>query len=639
MNKHFRLFLSTGILAIFAAVFLLARLALYFVGAEFFKDLSATDLLYSFAQGIRFDLLIICMFCGIFFLFINIPVNSKKWIKINLTILSCLLFAFLLFLTGDIIYFAQFQKHLTTELLLATNHISFLLSLAFKDYILAVLLIIALFAAVQYVSLKIADKYYTSPNKNIAYNIILYIVMIFVLFFFIRGRLQGKNLAIIDAYTKGSRAAGELVLNGAFTSFTNLRKMQVPNKIDMTDETALKLVQANLINPQEEIIPDPKFPLMRERIKFSVDGKNYNVVVLLLESWQKEYIDSLVGTNYGVTPNFDALAKNAVIYDNFYANGQRSIMGLTSIFLSMPHVQGLNYIGYGIENIGQTRLPLILAKNGYDNVFVQGDKRESDKAIFFANWLGFKNSYGKQDIPVTRKYDVLINKGYDIEAFEFFFDKLQGLKTPFFGFFFTSTTHIPYAKTILKELEKYPEDGTEITGYLNRLYYADWALGKFFEAARKEPWFDNTIFIMLSDHQAYTVGGKKGVYETEEVNKVFRAPMILYCPKLFKPEIKNIVASQFDIVPTIIDALNISSPYSSFGKSLISPDTNRWAFLSYEGQRTYLVTPSGWIKRNWSNPSEPFDFSHTDADLLLAIERTIYNLQKSDTWFDSKTLN
>jgi phosphoglycerol transferase MdoB-like AlkP superfamily enzyme len=177
--------------------------------------------------------------------------------------------------------------------------------------------------------------------------------------------------------------------------------MTISNKIDIPVLEALEIVKGNLLDSYEEVFPNENYPLMRRRVNFNVDGKNYNIIFIFLESWQKDYIDSFSGTSYGVTPNFDAIAKESVMFGNFYANGQRSIMGLMSVFFSLPYVQGMPYIGLGLENSAQTRLPDILSKNGYDNVYVQGDTRESDNGVALAYYLGFNKAYGKQDIPLA----------------------------------------------------------------------------------------------------------------------------------------------------------------------------------------------------------------------------------------------
>ncbi|MDR1196066.1 MAG: LTA synthase family protein [Endomicrobium sp.] len=637
-QNYFRLKLAAVYALLFLALFSLARIALFVSAHSFFKDMTVGAFLYALLEGMRFDIFAICTFCGAFLFLINLPVNSKLFIKINCAFLNASILVFLFILAADVIYFNIFEKHLTTEFLLAKSHFSYFVSLAFGDFIFVTISIFVFTVLLFWFSFKIVDKYYTSSDRRVLFNSILLPVLICLIIIAVRGGLQERILSISDAYKKG-RIAGELKLNGIFTSLISIRSKTDSNKINIAFEEALKTVTANLID-EEEMIPNESYPLMRQRTEFNVNGKSYNIVIILLESWQKDYIDSMAQTSYGVTPNFDALVKDSIMYDRFYANGQRSIMGLMSVFFSFPYVAGLPYMGYGLENFGQTKLPVILMKNGYDNIFVQGDKRESDNAIALANYLGFKEAYGKQDIPLLNKYDANISKGYDLDGLQFFFKKVNMLKKPFFAFYFTTTTHIPYAKTVLKSLEKYPEDGTEKTGYLNRLYYADYALGEFINQAKKEAWFENTVFIMCADHQAYGVGGQSGKYEKTKIDKTFKIPMVIYCPSLFKPEISDKLASQLDIIPTIIDILNIETPYSSAGKSLFSKTDNRFVFLSYEGDQVYLINNEGAAWQDWKDSSNSsYDINRENGKLLFSVEKVMYELVMKDKWFDKKVLN
>jgi phosphoglycerol transferase MdoB-like AlkP superfamily enzyme len=627
--------LTTVYILTLIAIFFAFRVALLYVNYRFFRHLSDLEILYSFLSGFRFDVFAISVSCGIFLFLINVPINSKKFLKTICFFLNILILINILLLAGDVINFKFFNKHLTTEVSLIKNHLSYFFSLAFNDYFFVTLTIIVFSILLFYFSFKFVNKDYCYVRRKNALDLFIAFVIGFILVVFARGGFQERILSITDAYSK-SKVSGELQLNGVFTSLKSVSSQTISNKINIPYQSALDIVKNNLLDTKEEVFIDQDYPLMRRRIKFNILGKGYNLVIILLESWQKDYIDFFSGTNYGVTPNFDEIAAQSIVFYKFYANGQRSIMGLMSVFLSIPYVQGMLYFGQGLENCGQTRLPAILEKNGYDNVFVQGDKRESDNAIAIANYLGFKESYGKQDIPIYHDY-LKINKGYDIEGMEFFFEKIQGLKNPFFAFYFTTTTHIPYVKTILKSLEKYPEDNTEKTGYLNRLYYSDYALGKFFKRAKKEKWFDKTIFIMLADHQAYTVGGVNGFLEKTKVDKTFKIPAIIYCPKLFKPQ-KNIeLASQIDVVPTIIDVLNINTPYSSLGKSLFSKTNNRFVFLSYEGEQIYLLNHDGTFSCDYKNNRQLL--IQEDEKLLFSIEKIIYDLTAKDKWYDSKILN
>jgi phosphoglycerol transferase MdoB-like AlkP superfamily enzyme len=638
-EKFFRLKLTSIYLLIFFLEFFVFRAALLLSSDTFFLNLSIISILNSFFVGLRFDILPICTFCGFLFFLINIPVNSKIFLKVNVVFLNLFLLFFGFLLATDVIYFKIFLKHLTTEPLLLKSHFDYFLSLAFGNYIFVTISVLLFACAIFYFSFKVVDKYYNEPFRGIIFNVTtLSLICIFIILA-IRGGWQKVILHINDAYKNG-RIAGELKLNGAFSSLISIRSMTANNEIDIPFEEALDIVKENLLDSKEEIFLSKNYPLMRQRVKFNVNGKNYNVIFILLESWQKDYIDSFSGNGYGVTPNFDNITKDSIMFDNFYANGQRSIMGLMSVFFSLPYVHGMPYLGFGLENSGQTKLPTILLLGGrYDNVYVQGDRRESDNGVALAYYLGFNEAYGKQDIPLRHNYKQ-INKGYDLEGFDFFFKKIRLLKSPFFAFYFTTTTHIPYAKTVLKELEKYPEDGTEKTGYLNRLYYADYSLGEFFNKAKKEKWFDNTIFIMCADHQAYGVGAINGSLEKTKVDKTFKIPAIIYCPSLFKPEKSKIVASQFDIVPTIIDILNINIPYSSLGKSLFSKDKNRFAFLSYEGDQIYLINNNGVFECDWKNDlNKKIGLYNINEKLLFSVEKIVFNLVSQDKWYDRKILN
>jgi phosphoglycerol transferase MdoB-like AlkP superfamily enzyme len=639
-NKNlFRLKLTLVYFSILIAAFFAFRVALLYTNYRFFNQLSCLELLYSFLLGFRFDVFAISVVCGILLFLINIPLKSKLFLKINCSFLNIFIFFTTLLLAGDIINFKFFNKHLTTEISLAKNHVSYFLSLAFKDYFFITLTIILVFILLFYFSFQFINKNYYYSQKDTALNLFVTFIVAFILVVFARGGVQERILSITDAYSR-NKISGELQLNGVFTSLKSISAQTLPNDINVSYQNALSVLRDNLLDKNEEVFVDDKYPLMRQRIKFNVNMQGYNVIIILLESWQKDYIDSLAGTNYGVTPNFDNISKESIIFDNFYANGQRSIMGLMSVLLSIPYVKGMLYFGQGLENCGQTRLPAILGKSGYDNVFVQADKRESDNAIAIANYLGFNESYGKEDIPLHHNY-LQINKGYDIEGLEFFFNKVQKLKSPFLGFYFTSTTHIPYTKTVLKSLEKYPEDGTEKTGYLNRLYYSDYALGEFFKKVKESKWFDKTIFILLSDHQAYGVGGINGLFEKTKVDKTFKIPAIIYCPKLFKLQRNTNLASQIDIVPTIIDLLNIRTPYSSLGKSLFSKTKNRFVFLSYEGEQVYLINSEGVLSYDWKNICDKQKklLFEKNEKLLFSIEKVIYYLTAKDKWYDSEILN
>jgi hypothetical protein len=138
----------------------------------FFSDLSIVSVLSSFLIGLRFDILPICTFCGAFLFLINIPVNSKIFLKVNISFLNLFILLFGFLLAADVVYFQLFLKHLTTEPILMKSHFDYFLSLAFGNYIIATISILLFAFAIFYFSFKIVDKYYKKPYTRIAFNAI-----------------------------------------------------------------------------------------------------------------------------------------------------------------------------------------------------------------------------------------------------------------------------------------------------------------------------------------------------------------------------------------------------------------------------------------------------------------------------------
>jgi hypothetical protein len=197
--------------------------------------------LYSFLFGFRFDVFAISLSCGIFLFLINIPINSKKFLKINCSFLNILILVNILLLAGDVINFKFFNKHLTTEVLLAKNHLSYFFSLAFKDYFFVTLTIIFFAALLFYFSFKFVNKNYYYFKKDNFLNLFIAFVVGFVLVVFARGGFQERILSITDAYSN-SKVTGELQLNGVFTSLKSVSSQTLPNMFNIPFQVALYTV-------------------------------------------------------------------------------------------------------------------------------------------------------------------------------------------------------------------------------------------------------------------------------------------------------------------------------------------------------------------------------------------------------------
>jgi len=535
-------------------------------------------------------------------------------------------------LVGDVVFFGFVKRHLASELILIKNDFDYIINYALHHYLIELILwILSFFIFVKIVTILIKQWY--KKEKILFWKEVLRIGG-FVLFCFlsIMGKLNlhGKPINIVDAYRYSEAEYGNLVLNGIFTTYQTLRSSEFFDYNFLNEKEAIKLAQKVLITEDERVI-NPNYPLMRVREKFHFKAKaRYNVVILLMESWTAEYIDSFSGKHYGVTPNFDDLASKGIKFINFYANGQRSVEGIAAVLTGVFTLPGVPYLGKGLELSDIVRIGKLLKSYGYHSIFVQTSIRRSFRMDGIASALGFDEYYGAEDIPMLLKYNATEKPafGYDYEGLMFLKKKLDSIKQPFFAFFFSGTTHPPFVLPD-RRFEKYPHNSQGLNGYLNTLYYSDWSLGEFFKLAKKSSWFKNTIFIITGDH---TVANFRG----EDSKKNHWIPLVIYAPYILKSGVITTIGSQLDIIPTLIDLLNLKVPYTALGRSLFSKKHKNFAIFS-EGNLLGILNKNGYLKcagkkvvevKGWNKKE-----SEEEKKILFSLVQSTYTLLKRNRWY------
>lgn len=309
-----------------------------------------------------------------------------------------------------------------------------------------------------------------------------------------------------------------------------------------------------------------------------------NVVVLIVESFGREYIGALnkmyFGGKYqGYTPQVDKLIGKSATYYYSFCNGRKSIDGMPSILSSIPMFKEPFVLTPASMNT-YTGLAGLLAKEGYQTSFFHGANRGSMGFMAFANKTGFQQYYGRQDYAADPRFggdaDFDTHWGIWDEPFlQYWCAKLSEMKQPFMTACFTVSSHTPYVVPD-KYKDVFPEEGIAIHKCIR---YTDMAIGKFFEAASRQPWFKNTIFVMTSDH---TNLSDHKQYQTDIGG--FSSPIIIFDPSgEVQPGMRNGIAQQIDIMPTVLSILGYDKPYLSFGCDLMTtpmPDTYAVNYLN-----------------------------------------------------------
>ncbi len=604
----------------FAILLLLTRIAVWKATSTYFEGLTQSQIYLSFLHGARFDFHVLAVLLVPLLMLFMLPYKSKTVIKIFATIFLCLFVSFAFFLAGDTIFFRIFNNHLGAEIFTSFTHIGFFVQLAFQTYYYLTLPLLILFALAIYLTHRYINHYQvTEPDPHfVKKSVILLVCMVPFFFLTVKGKFQvhGRNIGMMDAQALANARAKDLILNGLYTTMTAVRKRQ-KRKTYFEDP----FEGLSVITPQEKQT-DPAFAFERQRIIFNKPNKNYNFVLFILESFDPLLID-----NYPeVIPHFMQLKNSGTYYSNFFSSGGRSLIGVTTTLFSIPYVWGIPTMKNGLGAKEFSRLATYFQKKGYSTLNIITDIPSSDSANLMASYMGFDQFFSKLDIPLNHPYPAF-HKGFDYEGLEFLLNKISHIQQPFFAYFYTSTLHNPYNILVSKEYQPYPMD-TELHQFLNRAAYTDAALGNFFEQARKEPWFKDTIFLFLPDHRA-PLGNRKS--SADITKDKFQSFLLMYGADI-PAKTEASFGNQEDILPTLLDLLNSSESYAASGQSLLDPYRMPNKFIFEENEnRIHVVGPTTKEVVSEATLQQIADLS-APAKEALQFNEAIYKSLRDNTW-------
>ena len=333
--------------------------------------------------------------------------------------------------------------------------------------------------------------------------------------------------------------------------------------IERNDTANFSLLRSMLQAPNATFTADP---LSIERvIKPDSPRHNWNVVLISVESLSGDYMQYF-GNKENITPYLDSLIPNSLFFSNFYASGTRTVRGLEALTLAIPPTPGQSIVRRP-KNEDLFSLGSVFKKSGYDVRYLYGGNSFFDNMGYFFGHNGYK-VLDKGDIPKQLVHHTTA-WGIDDEAtFQYTLDQCDKSYRDgklFFNHMMTVSNHRPYT---------YPDGRIDIPSSAQSsaggVKYTDYAIHSFLKEAAKKPWFDQTVFVIVSDHCSRSAG------KTDLPVNRYHIPCIIYAPKLINPSIEKRLISQIDLAPTLLGLLNI--PYTSqfFGfdiyKTLINRD-------------------------------------------------------------------
>lgn len=543
----------------------LSRIILFFI----FKDrvMETENYIQLFLIGLRFDIILLSYLSYLPFVLITfLPDNWLQKIKNFFTVY----FTFFLFImllmelaTPDFVHqYDTRPNRLFLDYLIYPKEVVGTLIKSYLGSLIGTFVVLGI--TLFYVFKKGKKYFYPVAGFSYLYKLILFVPIGFLLFWGARSSLTSKRpINASNAIFSSDQMTNSLALNSTYTvafaaySLKNEGNTKKYGKMD--EQEAYNRVKKYM--DVTDFIPS-EVPFLHQVKPDSIQPK-YNVVIFLQESLGAEYVGCLGGLP--LTPKLDELSKEGLLFTNLYCTGTRSVRGIeqvTSGFIPNPSESVVKLSG---AQQGFFTLADAFGSQGYDTSFVYGGMANFDNMASFFNGNGFKNIIDETDFDGDgQQYAFKGTWGYSDEdlvtkANNYF--KSQGNK-PFFSLMFSTSNHEPFEFPDGRiDLYEQPKN----TVY-NAMKYADFAIGKFFELAKKEAYFKNTIFIVIADHNTRTYGKN-----LVPVNK-FHIPALIIAPNV-EPAIYDDLASQMDIAPTLLQLSGIITNSPMVGRNLMKKET------------------------------------------------------------------
>jgi len=357
-----------------------------------------------------------------------------------------------------------------------------------------------------------------------------------------------------------NRVANEIGANGISSLFRAFRTNDLSyDRYYRTVESqrAFRIVRNDLAGGQGVGFTSDEQDNLNRTYSIRPDGLGgMNVVVVVEESFGAGFVGAY-GDSRNLTPNFDRLAAEGLLFRNAYATGTRTVRGLEAITLSFPPIPSESIVKRsGSENMANWGK--VMSDNGYHTSFLYGGYGYFDNMNHFYRSNGFDIS-DRTNIPQPEFSNIWGVSDEDLfrHALDYF-DGIHQSGQPFFSIIMTTSNHTPY--TFPSGIPGVPAEGG---GRKAGVRYADYALGRLFEMAPQHAWFDSTLFIIVADHDARVYG------RAQVPVSRYRIPLLVFAPGRVAPGTVEAPTSQMDIAPTVLGLLGLSYTAPFYGEDVL----------------------------------------------------------------------
>lgn len=553
-------------------LFSITRFLFWLVNLSYFKGISPLV----FLVGLRFDASVIAYALSVFIVLSVIPFHLEKY-KTFRRVQSFFFFiplAVCVFMNlADMEYYRFIFRRTTIDIVRFFSSPEAdgwrLMGQFIRDFWYIGILFVVLMMIAWFCYQKATRSYETSATQQDGWKVktTWFVLMIGLLILAGRGGFQLTPISLVDAGFGKSPKNISMVLNTPFSvMITAFQQHEDPVYYFSSREESEKH-----FTPNYTVKP------------FEQSFKGRNIVVLILESFGKEYI-GFYNDKKGYTPFLDSLLDQSYVFPNSFANGKQSIDAVPSIIGGIPAMMQdpFTYSVYSGNRINT--LASYFKKEGYVSQFFHGGSNGTMGFEAFCDYAGVDQYFGKDEYPDVKKdYDG--NWGiFDEPYLKYCVQTLSKNDKPFLSFIFTLSSHHPY--TIPEKYKwKFPKGKYEIHESIG---YADYALSQFFKEAQQQPWYKNTLFVITADHTAHS-----DIAFYQNGIGMYAAPIAFYDPQQLIKGIDSTIVQHIDLFPTLISLTGGKHEGKFFGRNMFDKQTTH-SVLNYNyGTYYYLTTEGG----------------------------------------------
>ncbi|MGB0360103.1 MAG: LTA synthase family protein [Endozoicomonas sp.] len=574
----------------------LARLLLFVWN----KDVAATavpsDLIMGFLIGMRFDLIISCIAIIPMVFVILLPCglyHRKVWKTWLMLIVAAIALAALI----EPIFYDEFHNRLNSIAIQYLNEdpATVMSMLMNGTPFFTLLFTYAAFLALIFGVFNWLDHKCRSISDNGASTywprIPVFLALLLLLIVGVRGGTvrSGAPLRWGDAVHSQDTFSNQLALNGVYTFFKAVQSIHDKKSVNliwlesMDNQKALDITRKMILEPEDSLLEPASLALYRETVptKRLLPDNVKNIVIILMESFSSRYTTS-EGSTDKITPYFDALVEEGVLFNRAFSNGTHTHQGMLATFSCFPNTPGNEYLMQSPEgNTHFSGYAPILTELGYqNNVYVYNGAFNWDNQQGFFGDQGITRFVGRDQMDKPHHIDPTWGVS-DEDMFNKALKELDGLANkhaPFFAILQSLSNHMPYSLPEKLYIEPVTDKGTK-NERLTVMRYSDWALGQFFEEAKNTSWYNDTLFVLVGDH---------GFSVDEILTPIdmlrHQVPVLMIAPTL-KATVGGTVTtvmSQTDVVPTAISLFGEPFKQHCWGRDILSVPENDPGFAIFK---------------------------------------------------------